>query len=69
MGKRTGENQKRRQTEIGSGPDHPPPIARSHPDAMKEFQPSLRPAADNLRRAKDGLVAKHSRSASLFIGQ
>ena len=37
--------------EIRTGADHPPPIARSHPDAMKESQPSLQRAADNLRRA------------------
>jgi hypothetical protein len=37
--------------EIRTGADRPPPVARSHPDAMKEFQPSLRRAADNLRRA------------------
>src|SRR5207302_1261186 len=37
--------------EIRTGADHPPPIARNHPDAMKEFQPSLQRAADNLRQA------------------
>jgi hypothetical protein len=43
--------------EIQTGADHPLPAGRVHPDAMKEFQPSLQLAVDNLPQAYSPLAA------------